>query len=580
MKTFIKIRNLSYTSAAIAKKPDKGRIHKLKLSGASTTDRADILLALILCAAIFVLGAINLDNNCDWGDDYAAYMTDGIAMAQGRYDEQIKLNVILRSGRLLDKQSEHVHAWAYPMLHAVTFRLFGFDRTNFSNLWLYKLPSLIALCAMAGVYYLLLRRRLGKAVAFLLSLLLCCDIQMHYAIRNLGNDIVFMALCLVSFYIFELFTDTKNKKKQYASGILLGVVLWYCYSVRLNGIVCALCIFIPLFISFIMSGKDACVLTGKAGLSRFAWLIPPATFLIFFFFFNLGLFPWPTSTSSASDSNPARFMHGIFYYFDALCQWMGSLVSVILAPFIRIISTAAYSVFSSDEVCSVISRAEKFILGDVINFVAVLLLLLSLIGMLRSLRRDWHIVLFIFGSFLGTCALSLGQGLRYLYPLLAFILMYSAMGSKALAGLFRKTKERKAHLPQRAKKSLLFTMWAVLYIAALLPSMQNGLNNLRNNGREDLTAYSQAAVEVYSFIQNELPEDSTIAFFKPRALYLNTGRVGMLPQDKGFDISDADYYLCYLPSEEDLTTNKPEGMYSSVFENYEFVLYRKNHNIN
>ena len=152
----------------------------IKVYGREKSCRRDRLIALALCIVIFLLGYINLDNNCNWGDDYAAYMADGIAMAEGRYDEQIRLNVILRSGRLVDKQSEHVHVFGYPLLLAAVNHISGFDTREFSNLFLYKLPSLISFSVMAGVYYLFLRKRLGTAMAFLMTLALCvCARLLH-----------------------------------------------------------------------------------------------------------------------------------------------------------------------------------------------------------------------------------------------------------------------------------------------------------------------------------------------------------------------------------------------------------------
>ena len=69
--------------------------------------------------------------------------------------------------------------------------------------------------------------------------------------------------------------------------------------------------------------------------------------------------------------------------------------------------------------------------------------------------------------------------------------------------------------------------------------------------------------------------EDTIAFFKPRALYLNTGRVSLLPEKDGFKITDADYYLYYVPSQKLLITADLEDSYRPCFENYEFILYEK-----
>ena len=139
----------------------------------------DIFLALALCAAIFLLGFINLDNNCDWGDDFAAYMSDGIAMSEGRYEEQTALNLMLREAQTPEEagRPSHVHAFGFPAFHALVHSLAGFDREGFNNLWLYKLPSLIAFAMMAGVFYLFMRHRVGRCVSLFAVVMLCTWVQ-------------------------------------------------------------------------------------------------------------------------------------------------------------------------------------------------------------------------------------------------------------------------------------------------------------------------------------------------------------------------------------------------------------------
>ena len=48
---------------------------------------------------------------------------------------------------------------------------------------------------------------------------------------------------------------------------------------------------------------------------------------------------------------------------------------------------------------------------------------------------------------------------------------------------------------------------------------------------------------MYRFIQEELLEDAVIAFGKPRALYLNTGRTSFKVGVNGHETGEADYYL-------------------------------------
>lgn len=529
---------------------------------ASVRKKPDIALALILCAAVFLLGFMGLDNNCDWGDDFAAYMIDGIALAEGRYEEQIAINVILRSGSLVGKEEAHVHAFGFPLLHALTYRLAGFDTQSFSQLWLYKLPSLLAISMMAGAYYLFLRKRFGLGLSFLLSLALCAHTELYHAVRNLYNDAFFMSLSLCCFFLVEIYLDKDHKSRRILWGLLLGLMLWYSYSVRLNGIVTAVAVLLAQFVWLIRKKK-------KPGFTE---LVPVGTFLVLYVIFNVLIFPKPTSTSGAGDMNLANFISGSKYYMGMLIEWARHFAAICLDVPVSLAATFFYSVFDSPQLCAAVSRTESFIRNEVYTVLAICFLLLALWGMLRiGLKRDVHIVFFIFVSFIGTAALNLGQELRYLYVLLPHLLMYAVQAVMDLLSLSGANKKRPGWVLRLGR----YILTGLLCIFAILPAAESGFENITNDVQENLTAYSQPAIEVYNYIQDNTAEDETIAFFKPRALYLNTARVSLLPQEKGFRISDADYYLEYKPAEEKLLEAETATDFIRIYENEEFILHQK-----
>ena len=49
---------------------------------------SDRFLMLAAAAIVFLAVLSTLDNDCDWGDDFAAYINQGIAIAEGHFDEQ------------------------------------------------------------------------------------------------------------------------------------------------------------------------------------------------------------------------------------------------------------------------------------------------------------------------------------------------------------------------------------------------------------------------------------------------------------------------------------------------------------
>lgn len=105
---------------------------------------------------------------------------------------------------------------------------------------------------------------------------------------------------------------------------------------------------------------------------------------------------------------------------------------------------------------------------------------------------------------------------------------------------------------------------------------------IRANG-EDIHAgsegmYSPAAIEVYDYIKANTPPDAVFAFHKPRALYLNTGRLAFSYLVNDRDVMDADY--CILPElfyESYVNGETPEwfSSFGIVLRNSELTLMKK-----
>jgi hypothetical protein len=534
--------------------------NSVKYSSERRRRAPDIIAAVLIALCIFLLGFFNLDNNCNWGDDFAAYMSDGIALAQGRYGEQIRINKILRDSVATDSAgiSVHVHAWGFPLLEAAVYKLAGFDTVNFDNLYLYKLPSLFFFSIMAGVCYLFFRRRMSVLPSLILVTVLCCSLEFMDAIRNLYNDVVFMALSLISFYCAECCLDCRKSRSKILLSVLLGILLWFSYSVRLNGITIILTVLLQHIIALVREKR-------RPEPSDF---VPYGVFLLLVIIFNVIVFPQPTSTSSLIDDfSLSHLVTGTAYYWDQLANW-------VHGTFFNIFAVPVYTVFNFLLPGLNVSPAVE----PLTDILCWLFLIFAVIGFINDgLKRDTHLALYILLSFIGTAALNLGQDLRYLYVLLPHILAFAAGGIRWTVSAGGSFCRKKHEAPVRRKKYLMpaaAVLTAVVCLFAALPLLRADIENRRNFNREPLTAYSEEAVETYGYIRRELGRDKTIAFFKPRALYLNTGNVSMLPGRNDFKISSADYYLYYKPDPDFLLTEDIEDCFCLEFENGEFALYR------
>lgn len=154
--------------------------------------KTDYLLFALIVDAVLFLSIFSLTPTCSWGDDFAAYISEGIAIAEGKFDEQVQLNVLMHPSKLPDEalNGSLVYVWGYPLLLALVYKLVGFDRVGFSSIIYYKLPSAIALALTAGVLFLFLRRRFGKPLSFMLAFLFCTCSEFFSGINSLYSDVV------------------------------------------------------------------------------------------------------------------------------------------------------------------------------------------------------------------------------------------------------------------------------------------------------------------------------------------------------------------------------------------------------
>ena len=504
-----------------------------------------VLFAIALSIAVFLLGAFNLDNNCNWGDDYAAYMADGIAIAEGKYEEQIHTNAFLRFGGTDDAMT-HVHSFGMPLIHSLVYRICGFDRTGFNNLYAYKLPSLIMLSEMCAVFYLFLRRRTDQYISALLAFALCCGMEFYYAIRNLGNDVMFMALTMLCIYETEIFSSGKKSTPRAA---FTGVLLWTLVSVRLNGagVLAAALLY------------HICTLIRNRQKPEFVDFIPYLVFAALFLVINCIIFPKPTSTSRMSDVTAENFIGGIEYYSFQIYYYFCRVIENVLVAPVRFVQRI---VFPGKDPVRIYSAMNTLLTS---SFLAVML-----IGLFaRGLKKDTVISILVAASFLITAGLGLGQGLRYLYNILPFLYMYFAYGLRVLSGL-SKQKIRVRHGWIKALCS------AALCIFIAVPIIKADIENIKDTSGEQLTAYSDSAVEAYNYIRKNVEKGSTVAFFKPRALYLNTEVLSFVPKTNGMKVSEGDYYLYYKPDPDFLLSEEETDNYTNVFENEDFRLLKKN----
>ena len=533
-------------------------------------------IAAALVLIVLLLELFALDNTCYWGDDFAAYISEGIAIAEGRLAEQSKLNALMHPTPLPAEAIDGslVYVWGYPLLLALVYTFVGFDRVDFSSIAYYKLPDIIALALTAGILYLFLRRKMGGGLSFTLSLLFCSCYELRVAAWALYSDVAFLFFAVLSLYLAEVFLDKHAQcttvKLPLIYGVLLGAVLWFTYETRLNGISILFACALATVFYYIKRRRELDV---KRALLL---LVPYICFLLLKLISEAILAPATANTSDLAGVTFLTAWSNFKSYCGVLYEWLtrifDSIITSRLNAYLSLhTSTSAGSNSMVDRIC------------NGFNFICFCTaMLLTIVGVCTDgIKQNLHLTLFVIVYLVVVCMLPYNQGIRYIYPVLVLIPLYFGCalrrGGKVLSRLF-KCKGSKLHFGVSVAVA---AMICGLTLSSALNSIDSEHCDFEDTVRNDpmrssgLYAYTPCAIETYNYIINNTSSDCLIGFIKPRALYLNTERLSVRIGRNGHTLDEVDYLLCRVADNSELLTDEWRGRFTQVFCNDEFTLYEK-----
>ena len=501
--------------------------------------RRDWRVAIALVLVILLLGLGQLTRGIPgWGDDHSAYISEGIAIANGELAEQAGRNYTLHPSPLPAEadSSGLVYVWGYPLLLSLVYRLVGFDMQSYSTILYYKFPSLICLSLLAGVLYLFLRRRASGKTSALLTLAFCLFGEFFVTLNDLYCDICFLFFSTLSLLLLDAFLGAVEsaRKSSIPFGVALGVVLWYTCETRLNGSALVLTVLIAQL--FFLSGSRE-----RRKRSRIALHILPYIVCFALRAVSERLWLMPATPNLSDMDNPSL-----------------SLILKNLAEYRHLILYFLYNL-----------TGFRLHIGGL--RIGRLLWIPCVVGLIsRGFRREnLHLLLLFGGTCLVSSMLPYLQGLRYIYFILPILMIYLGCGVERILTWLT------SRLGPRPRK-LLPGALGILFLACVLSRSAIAVYlNVAADGRPlDTDVYSPAAVETYRYIQENIPEDATIASWKPRAVFLNTNRMGFRPGENGHDIADAGYFLIYDEAQNDLIPDDIRDHFQVEYTADNFTLYR------
>ncbi len=507
-------------------------------------NRTDLCIAsmisiflLLICAAQLTYGMPN------WGgDDFAAYINEGIAISTGTFKDQTVRNLMQHPSPLPSDASADnlVYVWGFPLLLSLVHRLVGFDMVNYSTFIYYKIPSLLAYSLMAGILYLYYRRFFSRYYSAFLSLFFCSSQDLLQSVNLLNVDMPFLCICLVTLLLSEYFfctvLENHSSRNSWLLALGLGFSFWFTYETRLNGNT----ILIITAFSHILR-----LIRQKVSVPfRQLWihLFPYLLFVFLKIASESLLLPATSNLSDVGNLTAEMVGQNILYYWKLTTDYWQKLSGSKLFPF------------------------------------WIFLGITSVVGLVRQgfSEKHLHLTVLLFGTYLVLILLPYTQGLRYIFNILPIWLLFSAHGGQYIWNRIAP----KLKISKKAKQILLFTLAILLLCHVYAPWLHNGISNLQN-GRQltDEDIYSSEAIEMYRYIQQNVADNEIIAFQKPRALYLNTGKNAFAPNINGHHLDDADYFLAsikHFPFTDVYALEQEGHKFTLLYENSSFSLYKRN----
>jgi hypothetical protein len=485
-----------------------------------------IPLAIILLSTALAFSLLTLDH--DWGDDWASYLMQAIAITKGDTQEFIQRNTFTM------RESTHfigpdAYPWGFPTLLAPFTLVCGP-----LNIFCLKFINLIIFALFLWVLYALLARRLPPLeAALLLAVFAFSPLLLTYEDEIL-SDLTFLFFSTLGLLLIEnAILRDDNYLGSTRKNIWLGVALFFAFFVRTNGILLVPTLFLAQAFTYFQT-RPRPVLDWKRILT--IGLIP---YYIFGLLTLINLVLFPAGEGSHLEHLSILSITSILDNLTAYFAMPAIFFSELLFPQV------------------IYGLLLPFILG----------------GLILNYKRDIHFVAYLFLSYTLFIAWPEQQGIRFLFPLLPLLVYFAYRGmeatSFALTGRF-----------PRLGLWLTRGFWFVIVAVFAWTSFGSARDNLAQGRGPDGNAFDPISIEMFEFVKSDTPADSVIAFYKPRAMRLFTDRDSLLV-DKCDALPLADYVVIRKSrgavdqiSPSDVDSCNPNVQVARLFDNQKFAIYQ------
>lgn len=427
--------------------------------------KSETLFLGIIILVSLILTSLSIKQGHNWGSDFSLYISQAIAINNNSLDHLYEMNKFsMEHSEILF--GPYLYPPGFPLILSAVYFFTGMD------LFLMKwVCALFFLSSLPLIYKVVKKQMEDKKYAIII--LVCVALHSSYITftDNVLSDLPFLFFSFLSLFLME-------RCKSLPGLLILGAVIYFTYIVRDIGVALLPTLFVYQFQNIVR-------MKTKLRKDLFLLTVPYIVF-IFLFAFSWWLLPVGGANHYSLIKDLAFSAHYFEYYLDLL------------------------STYLFDSVISV--------------WVWIPLMILLFTGILIQLKKGLHIVVYSFIVILICLVWPSEQGIRFLFPVMPFLLLFIVRGYLHLSTMVN------------AKYLNIF-----LYLFAIFVVFQSQKKVIRFSRIDSNTIQTEQFEELYTCIEKNTKEDDIIEYENPRVLRLFTKRNSFYSTNRDTVLTYADY---------------------------------------
>ena len=506
----------------------------------SLNKRKTYTILFILLLFVLFVNLMTFKNGHDWGGDFSAYIGQAKSLADGTIDEFVSRDKFLIENSTRETGTS-LGPWGYPFILFPVYLFFGL------NIYAMKVCTYLFFLVSLYLIFLLFQDSLRTLQNLLLVSTIALSPWFFDFKDQVLSDIPFFVFSLLSLILIKRFIITRKMwTNKLASYSLIGVILFFSYSIRSAGLLLLPVLLITQYIESRSSPTDK----PSFILDKFNY-VPYVVFFVLTIAINNIL---PGGADSA--------------YFAVFLQ---KRISSIIPDIIYLtLLPSKFFPFLFLKFNSYGFNYNKFSL-----IIYSLILLVVIFGMIKTIKKDYIYFLYILFTILVLIFVSQRQGFRLIIPIFPFFLYFLFIGLSRLTISFSVSDK---YNPLNIRADILFGIGMVLI--SLLYIAQASYQNIAFNktGQVIEGPYTTDSIELFRYIEKNTDKNASVIFKKPRVLSLYADRNSFILNEFTFKfnqlMNSAADYIAYDKVEDrfSLDLQNLREKFNCPFENKTYIL--------